>query len=480
VTLALASCGFLMVSLDVTTVNVALPTLARDLGASLQQLQWIVDSYALLYAALLITGGGLGDILGSRGVFMAGLGVFSTASAACGLAPSTETLIAARFAQGLGAALLVPTSLALLRAVFDEEPARSWAVAVWAAAGGAAVAAGPVVAGVLIDTVGWRSILLINVLVGALALPLTAARVKRVPARGGRIDIGGQLTATLAIGGLTFAVIEGPHVGWASTGVLAALTSALIGSAAFVACERRLRDPLLPPALTRQPIFRAAAAIGALFQFAFYGQVFVLSILFQQARGASPLVTGLSFLPMTGLVAVSNLIAPRIVRWLGQRTTIAVGELVLAAGFLGVISVTLHSPWWTIASAMLPIGIGAGVIVVPLTDRLLTGVPPDLAGVATGAFNASRQVGAAIGVALFGALLSGRQAFISEARLTFALAAAAALLAIPVTRALRLEPEAVPKLRQALRLAFRRKPTGLETVVGPHGPPRVRIPPPLR
>jgi MFS transporter, DHA2 family, methylenomycin A resistance protein len=148
---------------------------------------------------------------------------------------------------------------------------------------------------------------------------------------------------------------------------------------------------------------------------------------------------------MTGLVAVSNLIAPRIVRWLGQRATIAVGELVLAAGFLGLISVTLHSPWWTIALAMLPIGIGAGIIVVPLTDRLLTGVPPDLAGVASGAFNASRQVGAAIGVALFGALLSGRQAFISEARLTFALAAAAALLAIPVTRSLRLEPEAVPK-----------------------------------
>jgi DHA2 family methylenomycin A resistance protein-like MFS transporter len=441
VTLLVASCGFLMVSLDVTIVNVALPTLARQQGASLQQLQWIVDGYALLYAAVLITGGALGDILGSRRVFMAGLGLFSAASAACGLAPSTGALIAARFAQGLGAALLVPTSLALLRSAFEEQQARTRAVAVWAAAGGAAVAAGPVVGGVLINTVGWRSIFLINVLVGAIALALTASRVAPVPAKGGRIDIGGQLTATLAIGGLTFAIIDGPRNGWASPGVLGALGAALIGSAAFVARERRLRHPMLPPGLARLPIFRGAAAIGALFQFAFYGQVFVLSLLFQQARGESPLRAGLSFLPMTGLVAVSNLVAPRITRRLGQLTTITVGELVLAAGFLGLIPVGPHSPWWTFALAMLPIGIGAGMIIVPLTDRLLTAVPPDLAGVASGAFNASRQVGAAIGVALFGAVLSGARAFIGEARLTFALAAAAALVAVPVTGALRSKPD---------------------------------------
>jgi MFS transporter, DHA2 family, methylenomycin A resistance protein len=389
------------------------------------------------------------------------------ASAACGLAPSTEALIVARLAQGLGAALLVPTSLALLWAVFDEEQARSRAVAVWAAAGGAAVAAGPVVGGVLIDTVGWRSIFLINVLVGALVLAITAAHVERVRARGGRIDIGGQLTATLAIGGLIFAIIEGPRMGWVSPGALAALASALLGSAAFVACERRLRDPMLPPTLARRPIFGGAAAIGALFQFGFYGQVFVLSLFFQQARGELPLQAGLSFLPMTGLVAVSNLIAPRIARRLGQLTTIAVGELILAAGFLGLISVGLHTPWWIIALAMLPIGIGAGLIVVPLTDRLLTGVPPDLAGVASGAFNASRQVGAAVGVALFGALLSGGQAFIGEARLTFALSAAAALLAVPLTRALRVEPEPVPTQR-------RRAPSGVRKQRGHSGLPAHR------
>jgi DHA2 family methylenomycin A resistance protein-like MFS transporter len=210
---------------------------------------------------------------------------------------------------------------------------------------------------------------------------------------------------------------------------------------------------MLPPALARRPIFKGAAAIGALFQFGFYGQVFVLSLLFQQARGESPLRAGLSFLPMTVLVAVSNLVAPTIVRRLGQLTTIAVGELILTAGSLGLIPAELHSPWWIIALAMLPIGIGAGTMIVPLTDRLLTGVPPDLAGVASGAFNASRQVGAAIGVALFGAVLSGGQALIGEARLTFALAAAATLLAGPITGSLRTSQR--PYCREGIAYARR-------------------------
>jgi MFS transporter, DHA2 family, methylenomycin A resistance protein len=433
VTLTVSSAAFLMVSLDVTVVNVALPTLARQLGASLEELQWIVDGYALVYAAVLITGGGLGDILGSRGVFIAGLAAFSTASLGCGLAPSSGALIAARFVQGMGAALLVPTSLALLRDAFEEPRARTWAVAVWTAAGGAAIAAGPVIGGVLISVVGWRSVFLLNVFVGALALALTAKRVGRVPAKGGRIDVGGQLTATLAIGGLTFAIIEGPRAGWAAPGVLAALAAAFIGAAAFVACERRTRDPMLPPGLARLRIFKGAAAIGALFQFGFYGQVFVLSLFFQQARGESPLKAGLSFLPMTVLVAASDLLAPGVTRRIGAFATIVAGELILAAGFVALIPANVHSRWWTIALAMLPIGIGAGVIIVPLTDRLLSGVPAELAGVASGAYNASRQVGAAIGVALFGAVLSGGQGFVGQARLTFALAAAAALVAVPIT-----------------------------------------------
>jgi MFS transporter, DHA2 family, methylenomycin A resistance protein len=441
VTLTVASVAFLMVSLDATIVNVALPTLGRGLRASLPSLQWVVDGYTLVYAAVLITGGGLGDILDSRGVFMAGLAVFSAASLGCGLAPSTSILISARFVQGLGAALLVPTSLALLRNAFEEPEGRSRAVAVWTAAGGAAIAAGPVLGGVLISTVGWRSIFLINVVIGALALMLTARRVERVPANGGRIDVGGQVTATLAIGGLTFAIIEGPHMGWAAPSVAAALVAAVFGSAAFVVCERRVKAPMLPPALAREPIFRGAAAIGALFQFGFYGQVFVLSLFFQQARGESPLKTGLSFLPMTALVAVSDLLAPRLARRIGQLTTIVAGELVLAAGFIALIPARVRSPSWTIAVAMLPIGIGAGVIIVPLTDRLLTGAPAALAGVATGAFNASRQVGAAIGVAAFGAVLTGGHGFIDPARLTFVLAAAAALLAVPVTTTLRAQRE---------------------------------------
>jgi MFS transporter, DHA2 family, methylenomycin A resistance protein len=375
-------------------------------------------------------------------VFMGGLAVFSTASLACALAPSTGALIGARFVQGLGAALLVPTSLALLRSAFEDARARTRAVAVWTAAGGAAIAAGPVVGGVLISTVGWRAIFLINVFVGALAFALTARHVARVPAKGGRVDVGGQATAAVAIGGLTFVIIEAPRMGATAPSVVAAAVAALVGSLAFVVCESTVADPMLPPALARRPLFTRAALIGALFQFGFYGQVFVLSLFFQQVRGESVLEAGLSFLPMTVLVAASDLAAPAVVRRIGPLATIVAGELILAGGFAALLPSSTHSPWWGVALAMLPIGIGAGVIIVPLTDRLLSGVPVPLAGVASGAFNASRQVGAAIGVALFGAILSGGHEFIRQARLTFVLAAAAALVAVPVTTGLRAKSRA--------------------------------------
>jgi DHA2 family methylenomycin A resistance protein-like MFS transporter len=323
-----------------------------------------------------------------------------------------------------------------VRNAFEEQRARTTAVAVWTAAGGAAIAAGPLVGGLLISTLGWRSVFLINIFVGALALALTAKRVEHVPAKDGRIDVGGQLTSAFAVGGLTFAIIEGPRLGWAAPAVLAAVAAALIGAAVFVTWERRAREPLLRPALARKPIFEAASAIGALFQFGFYGQVFVLSLFFQQARGDSPVKAGLLFLPMTVLVAASDLLAPRVARRIGSLATIVSGELILATGFIALIPADVHTPWWMIALALLPVGIGAGLIIVPLTDRLLSGVPGSLAGVASGAFSASRQLGSAIGVALFGAILSGGHGFVGQARLTFALAAAAALLAVPIATTL--------------------------------------------
>ncbi len=444
VALLVASAGFLMVSLDVTIVNVALPTLARSLGAGLQELQWIVDAYTVVYAAVLMTGGVLGDIFGSRRVFIVGLLVFSAASAACGLAPSSGALIGARLVQGLGGAFLVPASLALLRSAFEEPAARTRAVAVWSSAGGAAVACGPVVGGLLISTIGWRSIFLINVVVGAVALLLTVTRVQGVAPARARVDVVGLLTTAAVFGGVTFGIIEEPRMGWSAPAFLGAVTMAIVGAIAFVTCERRVSHPMLPTAIARASVFRAATATGFLFQFAFYGQVFVLSLFFQQARGDSPLQAGLAFLPMTALLAASNLLAPSVSRRMGSRVTMLGGEVLLAVGFLALIAVNVHSPWWAVALVLLPIGVGAGFLIVPLTDRLLASVPPTNAGVVSGAFSASRQLGAAIGVALFGVFLTGPDAFPGGMRLTLAAAAAAQLVALTLTKAVTALPGEQP------------------------------------
>ena len=426
-----------MVSLDVTIVNVALPTLSRELDASLPQLQWIVDGYALTFAAVLLTGGALGDALGVRRVFSVGLVLFSAASAACGLAPSIGWLILARFVQGLGAALLVPCSLALLRNAYGDERGRARAVAVWAAAGGAAIAAGPVVGGVLIHALGWRSIFLINLLVGGAMLALTMARVVSVSPKRRRIDVAGQLIAVIAVAGVTFALIEGPRMGWTDRAVVTAIAAALLGLIAFALCERSVADPMLPPKLVRRPAFAGSAIVGGLLNLAFYGEVFVLSLFFQQARGESPLAAGLSFLPMTGLITLSNLVAPRLAQRIGSIRTIVIGELVLGGGMAAVIAIDAHSPWWAISLTLLPIGIGGGLSIPPLTHRLLESVPGTLAGVASGGFNASRQVGGAIGVALFGALLPTHgSGFTAGMRITLALSVAAMLAAALLTKLL--------------------------------------------
>jgi DHA2 family methylenomycin A resistance protein-like MFS transporter len=436
-TLLATSAGFFMVSLDVTIVNVALPTLQHHLGATLQGLQWIVDGYTLSFAAFLLTGGSLGDVFGARRVFSIGLLVFSLASAACGISPTSGILIGARIAQGFGAALLVPCSLAILRNAFTDQGARGRAIAVWAAAGGAAIAAGPVLGGLLIDALGWRSVFLVNLLVGAAVLGVTFGHVQSVDRRGGRIDLPGQLTGALAVGGLTFALIEGPRLGWDQPSVCVAIASALVGAIAFALCERCANDPLLPPSLMRHREFAGAALVGALLNLAFYGEVFVLSLFFQQARGESPLRAGLSFLPMTGLITLANLSAPRISRRIGTAATIVSGELILAAGMAAVALIDARSPWWMIALALLPIGIGGGVSIPPLTSQLLESVPASTAGVASGAFNASRQVGGAIGVALFGALLGGGSgSFSAGMRATLVVAAGAAMLAATLTTTL--------------------------------------------
>ncbi|HYZ81174.1 MAG TPA: MFS transporter, partial [Solirubrobacteraceae bacterium] len=298
------SLGYFMVILDATVVNVALPSLGRDLGGGVSDLQWVVDGYTLGFAVLLLSAGSLGDRLGGRRVFEAGLWLFTAASAACALAPSVPMLVAARLFQGLGAALLVPSSLALLRAAYPDARERARAVGIWGGVAGVAAASGPIIGGLAVSVVSWRAVFFVNVPIGLIGLWLAARHLPpRAEPTGGGLDPVGQLAGVLALGLLTFGLIDSAVL------PLVAFPFAL---AAFVALERRIKRPMLPLGLFRSHTFSGSSYVGLAINLGFYGQLFVISLYFQQVRGYSALQTGLALLPMGVFVALSSVLSGKL------------------------------------------------------------------------------------------------------------------------------------------------------------------------
>ncbi|MFF8831025.1 MFS transporter [Streptomyces sp. NPDC015131] len=433
--LLLAAClGFVIVILDVSVVNVATGALARDLGGSLSGLEWVVNGYTLTFAAFLLTAGSLGDRFGPRHVFTAGFALFAVASLACGAAPSLVTLTAARVVQGVGAALIVPSSLSLVSSGFPDPARRTRAVGLWAAAGGFALAAGPVVGGLLVDGLGWRSVFYVNVPLAVLGIALALAYAPPAPARGrsGRraADLPGQVLAVTGLGALTAAITEAHTLGWDSPLVLGCAAVFLVSLPAFVAVERRGADPMLPPRLFRRRAFTHTSLVGVLLNFAFYGLVFVLSVHFQQVRSYSPLTTGLALLPMTAAILAANLLCGPLVRRFGVRTVLVAGNAVAAAGFAAAVPVAGSAPYAAMAGQLAVASLGIGLVVPALTNAVLGSVDPDQAGVASGVLNASRQVGGLIGVAVMGLLMGGAATGHSASGPGAALCAATAALAV--------------------------------------------------
>ena len=285
--------GYFMVILDTMVVNVALPALSAGLRTTTTGLEWVVDAYSLVFAALLLSAGALGDRRGAKTVFGVGIALFALASLACGMASSTAALIAARVAQGLGAALAVPSSLALLQAAYPERAARRRAFGIWGGVAGIAAGAGPVVGGALVSGLGWRSVFFLNVPIGAAALAL-AARVLPAPTpRPHGVDPAGQAAGIAALGGLALALIEAGSAGWASPVVIGGLSAFVVAGGAFVLVERRASDPMLPLGLFSSATFSAATVVGLLINLGFYGELFVMSLYLQTLRGFSPLLAGI-------------------------------------------------------------------------------------------------------------------------------------------------------------------------------------------
>jgi DHA2 family methylenomycin A resistance protein-like MFS transporter len=423
-TLAAMSLGFCVVQLDVTIVNTALNDIGRSLAGGVTELQWVVNAYTIAFAALILTAGALGDRLGAKQIFMSGFAIFVAASLACALAPTAAALIAARAVQGVGAAILVPNSLALLNHAYRDPTERGRAVGIWAAGTSLALTAGPIVGGGLITLVGWRSIFLVNLPIGLLGLWLTSRyATETLPASRHELDLAGQAAAIGALGCLAGAIIEGGARGWTNPWVLAAFGAFLALAVAFVWQEGRARQPMLPLALFRQRMFALTSAVGLVANLAFYGLIFVLSLYFQKLNGLSPLATGMAFLPMMAAVLPVNLLAPLVAERLGAPATIALGAALAAAGCLALSGIAQGTGYWAMCGQLVALGAGLGLLVPPLTSTLLGSVEKARSGIAAGVLNATRQTGSVLGVALFGALIGPAHAFIVGTRQSLVIAA---------------------------------------------------------
>jgi DHA2 family methylenomycin A resistance protein-like MFS transporter len=410
--LAATSISYIVVILDTSIVNVALERIADGLSTDIDGLQWVVNAYTLAFASLLLTGGLLGDRWGARNVYLAGLAVFTLASVFCGVAPSLYVLTAARVVQGVGAALLVPCSLTLLNQAYPDARERARAIGVWAGCGGAALAAGPLVGGVLIGLLGWRSIFLANIPIGLIGIWMSCRIANGKGATpSSQLDVSGQFAAIVALGTSIAVLIEGPALGWRAPAVGIGMAVCVTAWTAFLTIEARRTRPMLPLSFFKNRIFSGAAIVSMATTLTFFGLIFVLSLYFQQVRGYSPLRTGLAFLPLTAVVTGGNMVSGRWVKARGPRWPVLIGLGCSIIGFLGMLLSTPASPYWLVGLPLLAIGLGGGLITPAATAALIGTVEKSRAGIAAGVLNSARQTGAALGVAIFGALIAALHPF---------------------------------------------------------------------
>ncbi|GLZ01740.1 MFS transporter [Actinoplanes sp. NBRC 103695] len=398
--------GFAVITIDVSAVNIALPAIQDSLHSGMVGLQWVVDAYTLMFAALMLSAGALADRVGARRAYVWGVALFTLGSLGCALAPGIGVLVGARVAQGAAAAVVMPASLALIRQAYDDSHARARAIALWTAGGAVAMAVGPVLGGLLTEAAGWRAVFLLNLPVGAVILGLLI-RVPHSPRRPAVLDGGGQLTAILALAGLGFAVIEGRHLGWTSGPVLVAAALAVASGYAFYVIEARHRQPMVPPGLLKDRRVAVALAVGFAVNATFYGGIFLLGLYYQQLRGMSGITAGLMFVPLAALVTATNLVSPRLAERIGRRAVIVTGQLVFIAAMLALLPLAAHTPVWLVLVLLLPLSTGGALAVPAVTALLMDAVPPERAGTASGLLNSLRQTGGALAVALFGSLLAG-------------------------------------------------------------------------
>ena len=398
-----------MTYLDNNIINVAIPVIEDDLGLSRAGMEWVVSSYILTFAGLMLIGGRLADLTGRRRIFLIGLGVFTAASFAAGLSGNVEALIASRAVQGVGAALLTPTTLAIISATFTDRRERNVAVGIWGAVGALALAAGPLLGGLLSDHVSWEWIFFINVPLGVVTagLALWAIDESRDPVER-RLDIWGLVASTIALSTLTFALIEGDGRGWSSPEILLSFAAAAASAIWFVTVEGRVDDPMVDLALFRDRVFSGALVSLMLWAFGLFGIYFFTSLYLQGVLGFSATRAGLTFVPMALCMAVAAALSETVARRFGAHRSVSFGMGLMGVAIASVALFGQDASMLDLMPSFIAIGIGGG-LTIPLTAVVLGVMPTDQAGVASGVFNTSRELAGLLGITVIGVILTRRE-----------------------------------------------------------------------
>ncbi len=453
-----------MTFLDNNVVNVALPSIQRELHLSISGLEWIVSSYILVFSGLMLVGGRLADVYGRRRLFIAGLTVFTGASLLAGLAGSETTLVVARVLQGIGAAASMPSTLAIISSTFPDPRERSRAVGIWSAVGALALALGPFTGGFVSEHWDWGWIFLINVPVGVLTIAITTVAMRE--SRDGvrrRLDVPGLVSSAVTLFALTYALIEGHDRGWTSAVILGSFALAALAGAVFVTVESRTGDPMVDLSMFRERVFSGGIAAMILWGFGVMGVYFFTAMYLQGVLGFSPTEAGAAFVPMALMMAITASVAGPVARRLGTNVTVAFGLSLNVVGLVMVSFVGEHGHFLDLMPAFVAFGVGSGFTMMPLNDAIIGVLPPGRAGAASALMNAAREVSGLLGVTIVGAILASRQAsvlrggatpthaFLSGYQFALLIAAAIVFAGVPISlytlRVRRREPVvAVPVL----------------------------------
>ncbi len=404
--LAVLSAALFMINLDVTIVNIALPGIMDGLAASLADAEWVLNIYVLVFAVFLITMGRLGDIFGRRKLFISGLAIFTAASLLCGLATGIEWLVAARALQAAGGAAMMPATLSILNVIFHGGQ-RGLAMGIWGASAGAAAALGPIIGGILVGSLGWQWVFLVNIPIGLAALVAAKKLVPESvePGAGRRIDVPGIVSASAGLGALTYALVEGQAYGWTSPLIIGLFIFSLLAFVGFVIIEAKSPAPLIELSLFRNVTFTSGNFLGLLLMFCLVGAIFLTVMYLQLVREFSPMTTGLLLLPLPLALMIVSPLAGRLADHIPMRWVMVTGMLLVVAAFFFMRQFDLETGTWAIILPLAAAGVGMGMVMAPLGAVVMGSAPVAKSGAASGVLTTMRQVGAITGISVLGAVL---------------------------------------------------------------------------